>query len=77
MAHKLVTDELIEKAQAAANGFLPRSLWRAALEAIANDLIERCAREVEQPSQTSDFEPDWPTTLLLAESVRSLKSQGQ
>jgi transcription initiation factor IIE alpha subunit len=91
MAHKLVTDEMVEKATRAAlirrgeiaddEGGSPlmklSEINRAALEAVADDLIEACAKEVEAMGDRTTHWESGPWAVDYADHLRSLKSQGQ
>lgn len=75
MAHKLVTDEMVEKAVAAeqalwsapGDGVTSDDCIRAALEAVADDLIEAIALVAEEEADQ----------FRAVQAIRSLKSQGQ
>jgi hypothetical protein len=87
MAHKLVTDELAMKAadvffdkhSPSAHAQFPwmKDMFRAALEAVADDLIEACAKEVEAMGDRTTHWESGPWAVDYADHLRSLKSQGQ
>jgi uncharacterized protein (DUF305 family) len=85
MAHKLVTESMVEKAreywEADKTDKLlaptPTQAARAALEAVADDLIEACAKEVEAMGDRTTHWESGPWAVDYADHLRSLKSQGQ
>jgi flagellin-specific chaperone FliS len=80
MAHKLISDEMVEKAMGAAKwnnwSVGTRNGIRASLEAVADDLIEAVAVRFDAMAAVNQ-ERDAEHIQRSAEIIRSLKSQGQ